>query len=213
MCPARAHTLHVRAAPATGKSRPLAVALYNTHRSGHDFMEQHVILVVDDLEVEVRAGTTGDVPRLLAFIRSMAEFEKLTVSATEDSLRAALFGDAPAARTLLAFVAGKPIAYATYYFTFATMVGKRGLWLDDLFIEPAFRGRGIGRALMAHLADVALRNQCGRFEWMVLDWNESAIGFYERLGATLLADWRICRLDEAQLSRVARTLGAGGEGG
>ncbi len=164
------------------------------------------LLAVNDLEVEVRAGTSTDVPLLLAFIRSMAAVGKLAVSATEESLRAALFGESPAARTLLAFVGGKPIGYATYFFTFATMVGKRGLWLDDLFIDPAFRGRGIGEALMAYLADVALQNQCARFEWMVLDWNRSAIAFYERLGATVLTDWRICRLDEGQLPRVAGKL-------
>jgi GNAT superfamily N-acetyltransferase len=162
-----------------------------------------MIPIADDIEVEVRAGTAADVPLLLSFIRKMAAFEKLTVSATEESLRAALFGEAPAARTLLVFADGKPVAYATYFFTFATMTGRRGLWLDDLFVDSEWRGKGIGQALMAYLADVALQHQCASFEWMVLDWNESAIGFYKRLGATFLDQWRICRLDENQLSRVA----------
>jgi GNAT superfamily N-acetyltransferase len=162
-----------------------------------------MILVVNDMKVELRDGTIADVPLLLSFIRSMAAFEKLTVTATEESLRAALFGEAPAARVLLAFVNGEPIAYATYFFTFATMVGKRGLWLDDLFVTPAFRGKGLGRAVMAYLADVAIQHQCGRLEWMVLDWNEMALGFYKRLGASILTDWRICRLEEAQLPGVA----------
>ena len=161
-------------------------------------------LVARGVDVDLRAGTADDVPLLLAFFRAMAAFEKLTVVATEQSLKAALFGDAPAARTLLAFVDGRPVAYVVYFFTFSTMVGKRGLWLEDLFIDPAFRGKGLGQALMAHLAEIALQNDCGRFEWSVLDWNESAIRFYERLGATMLDDWRICRLDEPQLSRVAR---------
>ncbi len=165
-----------------------------------------MLLRVGNLDVAVRAGTTDDVPLLLSFIQSMAAFEKLTVSATEESLRTALFGENPAARTLLAFVERRPVAYATYFFTFATMVGRRGLWLDDLFVDPEFRGKGIGEALMAYLADVALRNHCARFEWMVLDWNRSAIGFYERIGATLLADWRICRLDDGGLSGLARRL-------
>jgi GNAT superfamily N-acetyltransferase len=165
-----------------------------------------MILAANGIHVDVRAGTIADVPLLLSFIRSMAAFEKLTVTATEDSLRTALFGDDPAARTLLAFVDGKPVAYATYFFTFATMVGKRGLWLDDLFIDSAFRGKGIGHALMAYLADIALQKKCGRFEWAVLDWNEQAIGFYKSLGADVLAGWRMCRLDEAQLPRVAGTL-------
>ena len=168
--------------------------------------EHRMIVDVNNIRVEVRPGTIADIPLLLAFIRSMAAFEKLTVSATEESLRKALFGDTPAAHVLLCFINDNPIAYATYFFTFATMTGKRGLWLDDLFINPAFRGKGIGKALMAYLADVALQNQCGRFEWMVLDWNESAIGFYERLGANILCDWHICRLDETQLSGVASKL-------
>jgi GNAT superfamily N-acetyltransferase len=163
-------------------------------------------LVVNGIDVELRAGTIADVPVLLSFIRAMAAFEKLPVTATEESLRAALFGEAPAARALLAFVDGQPVAYATYFFTFATMEGKRGLWLDDLFIDAAFRGKGIGQAVMAYLADVAIQNHCGRFEWMVLDWNEAAIGFYERLGATVLPDWRICRLAEGQLASAASKL-------
>jgi GNAT superfamily N-acetyltransferase len=162
-----------------------------------------MILVVNAMEVELRDGTINDVPVLLSFIRSMAEFEKLTVTATEESLRAALFGEAPAARVLLAFVNREPIAYATYFFTFASMVGKRGLWLDDLFVAPPFRGKGLGKAVMAYLADVAIRHQCGRLEWMVLDWNEVAIGFYKRLGATIHTGWRLCRLDEGQLPGVA----------
>jgi GNAT superfamily N-acetyltransferase len=165
-----------------------------------------MILAVNDIEVELRDGTSADVPVLLSFIRAMAAFEKLPVTATEESLRAALFGAAAAARVLLAFVKGDPIAYATYFFTFASMVGKRGLWLDDLFVDPAFRGKGIGRAFMAYLADIAIQHQCGRFEWMVLDWNESAIDFYKRLGASIHAGWRICRLEEAQLPSVAGTL-------
>jgi GNAT superfamily N-acetyltransferase len=161
-------------------------------------------LVVDGLEVEVREGTRADVPLLLSFIRAMAAFEKLTVTATEASLEDALFGNEPAARVLLAFVDGTPIAYAIYYFTFSTMEGKRGLWLEDLFIDAAFRGRGIGQALMAHLARLAVQNGCARFEWVVLDWNESAIRFYKRLGATILEDWRICRLDGVPLTAIAR---------
>jgi GNAT superfamily N-acetyltransferase len=166
-----------------------------------------MLLNVNGIDVNVRDGTIDDVPLLLSFFHAMAAFEKLTVSATEESLRAALFGDAPAARTLLAFVEGKPVGYVVYFFTFSTMVGKRGLWLEDLFIEPGLRGKGIGQALMAYLARIALQNECGRFEWSVLEWNESAIRFYERLGATLLEDWRICRLDGTQLSAVAGRAG------
>jgi GNAT superfamily N-acetyltransferase len=168
-----------------------------------------MVLMANNLEVDVRAGTVADVPVLLEFFRSMAAFEQLTLSATEESVRAALFGEHPAARTLLAYVDGKPIAYAIYFFTFSTMVGKRGLWLEDLFIDAAFRGKGIGKALMTYLAGIAVQNDCARFEWIVLDWNTSAIRFYTRLGATLLTDWRICRLDEVQLARLLQSEGEG----
>jgi GNAT superfamily N-acetyltransferase len=165
-----------------------------------------MILVARDVEVEVRAATSADVPLLLSFIHAMAAFEKLTVSATEESLAAALFGEAPAGRALLAFVDERAIGYATYFFTFETMVGKRGLWLDDLFIDPSFRGKGIGQALMAYLADIAVQNQCARFEWMVLHWNDAAIRFYHRLGAAFLDEWRVCRLDEAHIAQAAGQL-------
>ncbi|HUU82993.1 MAG TPA: GNAT family N-acetyltransferase [Phycisphaerae bacterium] len=159
-----------------------------------------------DLDIEVRPGTIDDVPLLLSFIRSMAEFEKLEVTATEDLLRDSLFGHPPAAQTLLAFVDARPAAYAVYFFTFATMVGRRGLWLDDLYVAPDFRGRGIAKALLAYLADLAVRNNCARFEWMVLDWNKPAIDFYRSVGATQLDDWRICRLDHDGCARVAQHL-------
>jgi GNAT superfamily N-acetyltransferase len=161
-------------------------------------------LAVANLEVDVRPGTVDDVPLLLSFIRSMAAFEKLEVHATEETLRESLFGDRPAARTLLAFVDGEPVAYAVYFFSFATMVGKRGLWLDDLYVIPDFREKGIAKALMAYLADLAIQNDCGRFEWMVLDWNQTAIDFYQKMGATVLDDWRVCRLEDGELAAVAK---------
>ena len=164
-------------------------------------------LTVNDLEVELRAGTPADVPLLLTFIRAMAAFEKLTVSATEESLHAALFGENSSAHTLLAFVGGKPIGYVTYFFSFSSMMGKRALWLDDLFIDPAFRSKGIGNALMAHLAGVAVQNRCARLEWIVLDWNTRAIEFYKRLGADVLPDWRICHLQGEELAHVAGQTG------
>jgi len=160
-------------------------------------------LAAGKLEIEVRPGTADDVPLLLSFIKSMAEFEKLQVTATEELLRESLFGERPAAEVLLAFAGGRPVAYVTYFFTFASMVGRRGLWLDDLFVSPEFRGKGIGKALMRCLADIAVRSRCGRFEWSVLDWNRSAIAFYRKLGATVVDDWRLCRLSEGKLADVA----------
>ena len=163
-------------------------------------------LAATDLEIEVRPATSADVPLLLSFIRAMATFEQLPVTASEEKLRRALFGEAPAAEALLAFVGDRPVAYAVYFFTFATMTAKRGLWLDDLFVDPTFRGRGIAGALMGYLADMAIRKGCGRFEWIVLDWNQGAIDFYARLGARPQSDWRICRLEESELPSVARRL-------
>jgi GNAT superfamily N-acetyltransferase len=157
-----------------------------------------------DLAIEIRPGTPEDVPMLLAFIRSMAAFEKIPVTATEEILQDSLFGGDPAASTLFAFIDGIPAAYLIYFYTFSSMVGKRGLWLDDLYVDPAFRGRGVGRALMEHLAGIAAANHCGRFEWTVLDWNQHAIRLYERLGANILSDWRLCRIDEDQLKKIGK---------
>jgi GNAT superfamily N-acetyltransferase len=170
-------------------------------------------LAAKDLEIEVRPGTVEDIPLMLSFMRSMAEFEKLQVTATEQSLRESLFSRDPAGYTLLAFVDGGPAAYAVYCYTFASMVGKRVLWLDDLYVEPDFRGKGIASALMAYLADIAIRNKCGRFEWMVVDWNAPAIAFYAGLGATILDEWRICRLDGESLASLAERLVRADSGG
>jgi GNAT superfamily N-acetyltransferase len=115
-------------------------------------------------------------------------------------LRESLFGDNPAARALLISVDGTPIGYATYFFTFASMVGKRGLWLDDLFIDEAFRGKGIGRAFMGFMRELAVKNNCARFEWMVADWNEIAITFYKSLGAEIFTNWQICRLQNTNFA-------------
>lgn len=162
-----------------------------------------MLLTSKDFGIEVRAGTVEDVPLLLQFIHQMAAFEQLPVTATEESLREALFGEAPAARVLLAFNGAKLVAYVTYFFTFATMVGRRGLWLDDVFVVPEFRRCGVGQALMAYLAQIAQENQCARFEWMVLDWNQPALDFYVGLGAKVLSEWRICRMEDAPLLGLA----------
>ncbi len=156
-------------------------------------------LVQNNLEIEIRAGTVQDTPLIMSFIKSMAEFEKLQVRATEEILRESLFSDHPTAYTLLAFVNEQPIAYAVYFFTFSTMVGKRGFWLDDLFVSPEFRGKGIGKAVMSYLAEIAIQNDCERFEWMVLNWNKPAIDFYKALDVTILSEWQLCRLDNKRI--------------
>lgn len=154
----------------------------------------------------VRPAEPADVVDLLALIRALAEYEKLThlMVADEAALADALFGARPAAEALIATQAGKstPAAgFALFFHTFSTFLGRRGLWLEDLFVLPEHRGKGLGRALLTHLAGIARERGCGRFEWSVLDWNTPAIGFYERMGATLLPEWRIARVTGDALAR------------
>ena len=156
-----------------------------------------------DFEFDIREGTVEDIPQVLAFIREMADFEKLPVYATEEGLKEVLFGEHPAAQVILVFVGDTPVAYANYFFTFSSMLGKRGIWLDDIYVTPAWRGKKIGQAIMAYVARVAVENDCGRFEWSVLDWNENAIQFYKKLGAEIMQEWRICRLEGTAIRPVS----------
>ena len=155
-----------------------------------------------ELEIEIREGTIEDIPQVLAFIREMAEFEQLPVYATVEGLKQVLYGDHPAAQVILVYVGDIPVAYANYFFTFSSMLGKRGIWLDDIYVSPDWRGKKIGRAIMAYVAQVAVDNDCGRFEWSVLDWNENAIQFYKKLGADIMEEWRICRLEGKAIQTV-----------
>ena len=147
----------------------------------------------------IRFATPADIPALLRMIRGLAEYEKLAhlVVADERRLAAALFGGGATVEALIAREAGEngpEAGFALFFHTFSTFLGQRGLWLEDLFVYPQYRGKGLGRRLLAELAAVARGRGCGRFEWAVLDWNAPAIGFYERMGATLLPDWRIVRV-------------------
>jgi GNAT superfamily N-acetyltransferase len=157
--------------------------------------------------ISIRAATVDDVSTLMAFLRGLAEFERLPLATTEDSLRDALFGDPPAAQALLLQIDAQPVGYALFFYTFASMSGKRCLWLDDLFVAPEHRGKGVGRAAMTYLARLAVERDCARFEWIVLDWNAKAISFYESLGATILADWRVCRVTGPALATLATDAG------
>ena len=153
----------------------------------------------------IRSATSEDVPLILSFIRALAIYEKLLdeVVATEDALHRTLFGDSPAAQVIIAEVDGQPAGFALYFFNYSTFLAKPGLYLEDLFVQPEFRGAGTGKALLLHLAKIANARGCGRMEWSVLDWNEPAKGFYRKLGAQQLDDWRICRLTGAALERYA----------
>jgi GNAT superfamily N-acetyltransferase len=143
------------------------------------------------------------VPLILAFIRDLAIYEKLLpeVIATEAALRDSLFGPQPAAHVVIAESGNRPAGFALYFFTYSTFLAKPGLYLEDLFVNPEFRGAGIGKALLLHLAKIAHARGCGRMEWTVLDWNEPAKGFYKKLGAVPLDDWRIMRLTGPALAQ------------
>lgn len=154
----------------------------------------------------IRPAEPADVPVILALIKGLAAYERMLddVRATEADLRASLFpgsGDAPVAHCVLAHVGAEPVGFALYFFNYSTFLGKPGLYLEDLFVEPAHRGRGFGRALLLHLAKVANARGCGRMEWCVLDWNEPAIAFYESLGAKRLREWNLCRLTGSELTQ------------
>jgi GNAT superfamily N-acetyltransferase len=147
----------------------------------------------------------GDVAQILGMIEALADYEKLRhlCVATEAGLRSALFGSRPAAEVLLGWEGSTAVAFALFFHNFSTFLGRRGLYLEDLFVQPAFRGRGYGRALLVYLARIAVDRGCGRFEWAVLDWNAPAIGFYESLGATVMPDWRISRVTGPALEKLA----------
>ena len=144
----------------------------------------------------LRPATPRDLPVILACIRALAEYERLAHEciATEALLRESLFGERPSAEVVLAFAGDEPAGFALWFQSYSTFLAKPGLYLEDLFVYPQYRGRGLGRRLLRHLAQVAVERDYGRVEWSVLDWNVDAIGFYRSLGAELLDDWRRCRL-------------------
>ena len=159
--------------------------------------------------VEITPATDADVPTILGFIRALAAYEKLSheVTATEASLRQTLFGETRYAEALVGRVDGTPAGYALFFHNYSTFRGRPGLYLEDLFVLPAFRGRGVGRALLVATARVARDRNCARFEWTVLDWNAPAIAFYRRVGAAILPDWRVCRMDEQGIVRLVSDAG------
>ena len=156
-------------------------------------------------DIRIVPATESDVPLILDFIRKLAEYEKLAhqVTATEELLRETLFGARPVAEVVLAYYARMPVGFAVYFHNFSTFVGRPGIYLEDLFVEPSHRGKGIGKALLIYLAKLAVERGCGRFEWAVLDWNTPSINFYRSLGAAPLDDWTIFRLTGDALRDVA----------
>jgi GNAT superfamily N-acetyltransferase len=153
----------------------------------------------------IRAATASDVSAMHALMYQLAEFEKLThlFTGTPELLADALFGAHPAAEALVADDAGKIVGYALFFHNYSTFLGRRGLYLEDLYIEPTQRGTGLGTAMLRKLAAIAVERQCARFEWSVLDWNEPAIRFYEKMGATVFPDWRVVRVTGDALDKLA----------
>lgn len=157
-------------------------------------------------DLDLALATEADLPLVLEFIRGLAEYERLAheVVATEDLLRASLFGPRPYAECVIARWGGEPAGFALFFHNFSTFLARPGIYLEDLFVKPAMRGHGIGRALLRRLAQLAVERGCGRLEWSVLDWNEPAIGFYKSLGAVPLDDWTIFRVRGEALEKLAK---------
>ena len=151
----------------------------------------------------LRAAELRDVVPIVGLIRELAEFEKLThlLQVTPEKLRPNLFGEKAVAEAMVAEADGEVIGFALFFTNFSTFLAQPGLYLEDLYVQPAHRGAGVGEALLTRLARLAVDRGYGRFEWSVLDWNENAIRFYERMGATVLPDWRICRISGDALAR------------
>jgi GNAT superfamily N-acetyltransferase len=155
----------------------------------------------------IRAATPEDTGAIFALTYELAEFENLThvFTATEDGLRDALFGARPAVEALVAENEGRIVGYALFFHNYSSFAGKRGLYLEDVYVQPSQRGSGLGAAMLARLAALAVERNCARFEWTVLDWNKQAIGFYEKLGAKVMPDWRVVRLTGDALEQLAAT--------
>lgn len=154
----------------------------------------------------IRPATVEDVPLILQFITELADYEKLSheVTATEDMLRENLFGARKVAEVLLGFEGAEPAGFALFFHNFSTFIGKPGIYLEDLFVRPKFRGRGYGKALMVHLARVAVERDCGRFEWWVLNWNTPSIEFYHSLGAKPMSEWTVQRMTRKDIELLAK---------
>lgn len=157
-------------------------------------------------ELTIARARPEDLPTILALIRDLAEFERLLdeVTATEELLREALFGPKTYAEVVIARVGAEVAGFALYFHNFSTFLGQPGIYLEDLFVRPAFRGQGCGEALLAHLAHIAVERKCGRFEWSVLDWNQRAIDFYKKLGAKPLSEWTMFRITGDSLGELAK---------
>ncbi|MEX0270831.1 N-acetyltransferase family protein [Leptolyngbyaceae cyanobacterium UHCC 1019] len=156
-------------------------------------------------QINIRTAVPGDEAAIFSLIRALAAYENLTeqVTGSEAGLRSHLFSDRPYAEAILAEINDSAVGFALFFYNYSTFLTKPGIYLEDLFVLPNYRSQGIGKALLVYLAQRAIAQECGRLEWSVLDWNEPAIGFYQKMGATLLPDWRICRVTGDALGQMA----------
>ena len=162
-------------------------------------------MVATPAEVMLRSASPDDASVLFKLIQALAEYERLSdaVTGTPEALREHLFGSRPYAQAILAEVDGQAVGFALFFYNYSTFLTKPGIYLEDLFVLPEYRQRGVGKVLLTHLAQRAIAEDCGRLEWSVLDWNAPAIAFYEKMGATVLPDWRICRVTGEALTLMA----------
>jgi GNAT superfamily N-acetyltransferase len=157
------------------------------------------------MTLTIRLATAADLPLIAGFIRDLADYEKLSheVRFDEAKLGENLFGPRPYAEVIIGEIDGSPQGFALFFHNFSTFEGRPGIYLEDLFVRPEARGSGLGKALLAHLAKLCIERDCARLEWSVLDWNEPAIGFYKSLGARMMDEWTVMRVDGDALARFA----------
>lgn len=155
----------------------------------------------------IKSASVTDVPLILSFIKQLAEYEKLSheVAATEDLLTETLFGENAKAEVIIGYLADEPVAFALFFHNYSTFLGRPGIYLEDLFVSPDVRGKGIGHKILVYLAKLAKSRNCGRLEWSVLDWNTPAIDFYKRIGAVPMNEWTVFRLTGDALDHLAAT--------
>jgi len=156
-------------------------------------------------DFQIRPAVPADVPVILEFIKKLAAYEKLSneVVATEELLRETLFGARRTAEAAIGYLEEKPVGFVLFFYNYSTFLGRPGIYIEDLFVEENFRGRGCGRGLFLYVARLAKERHCGRLEWSVLDWNEPAIGFYKKLGAVPMSDWTVFRVTGDSLDKLA----------
>jgi len=166
-------------------------------------------IIISDPRISLRFATADDAGLIVDFIRQLAEYEKLTheMVTDEDQLRQSLFGERRVAEVVIASYDGEPAGFALFFHNFSTLLGRPGIYLEDLFVIPKLRGLGIGKILLSYLARLAVERGCGRLEWWVLDWNEPAIRFYERLGAQAMDEWTVYRVTGDTLVQLAKGRG------